>query len=61
MTREHFRARAWEYTECEPDGITPAGYKYGAAVAHVLEISDGKIVRFDQHVDSATINPIIGA
>lgn len=32
-----------------------------AAVAHVLEISDGKIVRFDQYVDSATINPIIGA
>lgn len=31
-----------------------------AAVAHVLEISDGKIVRFDQYVDSATINPIIG-
>lgn len=32
-----------------------------AAVAHVLEIVDGKIVRFDQYVDSATINPIIGA
>lgn len=32
-----------------------------AAVVHVLEISDGKIVRFDQYVDSATINPIIGA
>jgi ketosteroid isomerase-like protein len=32
-----------------------------AAVTHVLEISDGKIVRFDQYVDSATINPIIGA
>jgi ketosteroid isomerase-like protein len=32
-----------------------------AAVAHVLEISDGKVVRFDQYVDSATINPIIGA
>lgn len=31
-----------------------------AAVAHVFEISDGKIVRFDQYVDSATINPIIG-
>jgi len=31
-----------------------------AAVAHVVEISDGKIVRFDQYVDSATINPIIG-
>jgi ketosteroid isomerase-like protein len=28
---------------------------------HVLEISDGKIVRFDQYVDSAAINPIIGA
>ena len=32
-----------------------------AMVAHVLEIADGKIVRFDQYVDSATINPIIGA
>ncbi len=32
-----------------------------AAVAHVLEIAGGKIVRFDQYVDSATINPIIGA
>ncbi|HLK39033.1 MAG TPA: hypothetical protein VKU41_19865 [Polyangiaceae bacterium] len=30
-----------------------------AAVAHVLEISDGKIVRFDQYVDSATINAIM--
>jgi ketosteroid isomerase-like protein len=32
-----------------------------AAVAHVFEISDGKVVRFDQYVDSATINPILGA
>ena len=32
-----------------------------AAVAHVFEISDGKIVRFDQYVDSATINAIISA
>jgi ketosteroid isomerase-like protein len=32
-----------------------------AVVAHVIEISDGKIVRFDQYVDSATINPILGA
>lgn len=32
-----------------------------AEVAHVFEISDGKIVRFDQYVDSATINAIIGA
>ncbi|MEI9951667.1 MAG: nuclear transport factor 2 family protein [Pseudomonadota bacterium] len=32
-----------------------------AAVVHVLEVSDGKIVRFDQYVDSATINPIFGA
>jgi uncharacterized protein len=32
-----------------------------AAVTHVLELSDGKIVRFDQYVDSATINPTIGA
>ncbi len=31
-----------------------------AEVAHVLEISDGKIVRFDQYVDSATINPLLG-
>jgi hypothetical protein len=30
-------------------------------VAHILEISDGKLVRFDQCVDSATINPIISA
>jgi ketosteroid isomerase-like protein len=37
------------------------GKNVRAAVAHVLEISDGKIVRFDQYVDSATINPIIGA
>jgi ketosteroid isomerase-like protein len=32
-----------------------------AAVSHVIEIADGKIVRFDQYVDSATINPIIAA
>jgi ketosteroid isomerase-like protein len=38
-----------------------AGKSARAAVAHVLEISDGKIVRFDQYVDSATINAIIGA
>ena len=37
------------------------GKSVRAAVAHVLTISDGKIVRFDQYVDSATINPIIGA
>jgi ketosteroid isomerase-like protein len=32
-----------------------------AEVAHVVEIADGKIVRFDQYVDSAAINPILGA
>jgi ketosteroid isomerase-like protein len=37
------------------------GKSVRAAVAHILEVSDGKIVRFDQYVDSATINPIIGA
>ncbi len=37
------------------------GNSVRAAVAHVFEISDGKIVRFDQYVDSAKINPIIGA
>ena len=37
------------------------GKSVRAAAVHVLEISDGKIVRFDQYVDSATINPIIGA
>ncbi len=37
------------------------GKSVRAAVAHVFEIDDGKIVRFDQYVDSATINPIIGA
>jgi hypothetical protein len=37
------------------------GKSVRAAVAHVFEISDGKIVRFDQYVDSATINPIIVA
>jgi ketosteroid isomerase-like protein len=37
------------------------GQTVRAAVAHVFEIADGKIVRFDQYVDSATINPIIGA
>ena len=37
------------------------GKSVRAAVAHVLELSDGKVVRFDQYVDSATINPIIGA
>ena len=37
------------------------GKSVRAAVAHVLELADGKIVRFDQYVDSATINPIIGA
>jgi len=36
------------------------GRSVRAAVAHVIEISDGKIVRFDQYVDSATINPILG-
>ncbi len=36
------------------------GKSVRAAVVHVLEISDGKIARFDQYVDSATINPIIG-
>ena len=37
------------------------GKSVRAAVAHVFEISDGKIVRFDQYVDSATINAVIGA
>ena len=37
------------------------GQSVRAAVSHVLEISDGKVVRFDQYVDSATINAIIGA
>lgn len=37
------------------------GKSVRAAVAHILEISDGKIVRFDQYVDSATITPTIGA
>ena len=37
------------------------GKSVRAAVTHVLEISGGKIVRFDQYVDSATINAIIGA
>ena len=37
------------------------GKSVRAAVTHVLEIADGKIVRFDQYVDSATINPIISA
>jgi len=36
------------------------GKSVRAAVAHVLEVSDGKIVRFDQYVDSATINAILG-
>jgi ketosteroid isomerase-like protein len=36
------------------------GKSVRAAVAHVIEISDGKIVRFDQYVDSATINPVLG-
>jgi ketosteroid isomerase-like protein len=37
------------------------GKSVRAAVVHVLELTDGKIVRFDQYVDSATINAIIGA
>jgi ketosteroid isomerase-like protein len=37
------------------------GKSVRAAVAHVFEISDGKIVRFDQYVDSATINAILDA
>jgi ketosteroid isomerase-like protein len=37
-----------------------AGKTVRAAVAHMFEISDGKIVRFDQYVDSAAINPFIG-
>jgi ketosteroid isomerase-like protein len=36
------------------------GQSVRAAVTHVLELSDGKIVRFDQYVDSAAINPIMG-
>jgi len=36
------------------------GKSVRAVVAHVIEISDGKIVCFDQYVDSATINPVIG-
>lgn len=44
-----------------PAAAAATGKSVRAAVAHVLEISDGKIVRFDQHVDSATINPITGA
>jgi ketosteroid isomerase-like protein len=31
-----------------------------AAAVHVLEVADGKVVRFDQYVDSATINPVLG-
>lgn len=45
---------------CVAKGKT-TGKSVRAVVIHVLEISDGKIVRFDQCVDSATINPIIGA
>jgi ketosteroid isomerase-like protein len=37
------------------------GKSVRAAVAHVLELSGGKIVRFDQYLDSATINSIMGA
>jgi ketosteroid isomerase-like protein len=37
------------------------GNNVRAEVAHVFEIADGKIVRFDQYVDSATTNAIIGA
>jgi ketosteroid isomerase-like protein len=37
------------------------GKSVRAAVAHVFEIADGKIVRFDQYVDSATLNPLLGA
>ena len=37
------------------------GKSVRAAVAHVFEIADGKIVRFDQYVDSATLNAVIGA
>jgi ketosteroid isomerase-like protein len=37
------------------------GKSVRAAVSHVFEIADGKIIRFDQYVDSATINPILGA
>lgn len=36
------------------------GESVRAAVVHVLEVEDGKVVRFDQYVDSATINPVIG-
>ena len=35
------------------------GKSAGAAVAHALELSDGKVVRFDQYLDSATLNAII--
>lgn len=36
------------------------GQSVRAAVAHVLELADGKIVRFDQYLDTATINAVIG-
>jgi ketosteroid isomerase-like protein len=37
------------------------GKSVRAAVAHIIEISDGKMVRFDQYLDSATINAVLGA
>ena len=37
------------------------GKNLRAEAAHVLELVDGKIARFDQYFDSATINPVIGA
>ena len=37
------------------------GKSVRAAVAHVFEIADGKVVRFDQYVDSATLNAAIAA
>jgi uncharacterized protein len=37
------------------------GQDMRASVAHVLEVKEGKLVRFDQYVDSATFNAVIGA
>jgi ketosteroid isomerase-like protein len=36
------------------------GHDLRVAVAHVLEVKDGTLVRFDQYVDSATMNAVIG-
>jgi hypothetical protein len=50
-----------EHARANAPNPSPTVLRPRRLVGRDSEISDGKIVRFDQYVDSATINPIIGA